>query len=82
MIMADKDKTSNRTLLLCAAGGGLLFLAGRAIGRRSASEDVEGFLSDYDAGPPVDSQLADTAAHASSLSHQLYEISRRLREAP
>lgn len=79
--MADPKKSSTRTLMLVAVGGLGLFAMGRYFGRRDADENLELLLAaDEPRTPSVDFQLADTAAHASTLSHQLYEISRRLRE--
>lgn len=76
------DKNNNAKVWLLAAGGGLgLFFVGRALGRREQDDDeLEFLLATCDDTPRADSAIAETAAHASSLSHQLYEISRRLRE--
>lgn len=78
MATPTKSKTSSQTLWLAAGGAVALFLVGRHVGSRLRDSDLEELLAQC--GPPEEAQqLADTAAHASSLSHQLYEISQRLR---
>jgi hypothetical protein len=80
MAETNTKPKKDRTLWYVAAGGVGLFVLGRYLGRREADEDLDLLLAECSNTNRVDTQLADTAAHASELSHQLYEISRRLRE--